>query len=80
MAEATGLEQEHEDWTLLPVGPLAISEMLPHPQICHPCECRKDLRSVAGKHMVPVHIATHNKEQMTETALKLAIFPNNAEH
>lgn len=28
--------------------------------------------------MVPVHIATRNKEQMTETAL--AVFPNNAEH
>ena len=72
--------EEHEDRTLLPSGPLATSEMLPHLQICHPCECGKDPRSVAGKHMVPVRVVTRSKERMIEIALKLAIFLNNAEH
>lgn len=75
MAEAAGLKLEHED-----SGPLTTSEMLPHLQICHPCECGKDLRSVAGKHVVPVRVVTHSKEQMIELTLEVAILPNNAEH
>lgn len=79
MAEAAGSKLEHEDRNPLPSGPLTTSEMLPHLQICHPCECGKDLRSVAGKHMVPVRVVTRSKEQMIELTLKVAILPNNAE-
>lgn len=79
-AKATGLEQEQKDRTLLPGGPLATSDMLSHPQICHLCECRKDLRSVAGKNTAPICVVTRRNEQMIKAFLKLAIFPIDEEH
>lgn len=80
MAKATGLEQEQKDKTPLLGGSLATSDMLSHPQICHLCECRKDLRSVAGNHTAPICVVTCRNEQMIKDFLKLAIFPIDEEH